>query len=160
MSLSSKFGEGLREEELRAQLAEMPPNELTTEIARIEDEIGGLQQDVQEAAAAERDARRDLEAMQEGDGAAASAQQVQDLTLELKINVERWLRNKAAKLLLERAIERYRAANEHPLVRRAGQILMSIAATGDNPIQSLRIDYADADRPVLVGVRRMGRPVT
>jgi chromosome segregation protein len=62
----------------------------------------------------------------------------------------------AAKAMVERALERYRAENQHPLVSRGGQIFAALAGTGDDPIVRLDVAYRDGADPALVGVRRDG----
>jgi hypothetical protein len=66
---------------------------------------------------------------------------------EMAIHAERWLRLHVAGIVLNRAVERYRAANENPLIRRASEISAAVAGTGDNPIARLSIDYAEEEHP-------------
>src|SRR5690606_35457086 len=80
-----------------------------------------------------------------------------DAAAEMLVHAERWLRLKAANIILNRAVERYREANQNPLVKRASEIFGAIAGTGDDPIVRLSVDYTDETRPVLVGYRRDGR---
>jgi uncharacterized protein YhaN len=90
-----------------------------------------------------------------GSVARARIFQLQHRAAEAHI-VERWLRLTAAKALVERALERYRAENQHPLVTRGGQIFSAMAGTGDNPMVRLDVAYRDGADPMLVGVRRDG----
>jgi len=41
-------------------------------------------------------------------------------------------------------------------LKRAGSILAAMAASGGNPVARLKVDYGDADQPVLLGVRQDG----
>jgi uncharacterized protein YhaN len=109
--------------------------------------------------AAEAEIRR----LKERQGIGAAAQAANDAAVEMGVWANRWLWLRAAGLLLAKAVERYRAANQHPLVQRADEIFDAIAATtGDNPIVRLSVDYTDEENPVLVGSRRDGSkcPVT
>ncbi len=69
---------------------------------------------------------------------------------------EGWLLRATASRLATRAIERYRAKVQDPLVARAG--VLFAAATND-AFAGLAVDYADNDQPMLVAQRRDGERV-
>ncbi len=71
-------------------------------------------------------------------------------------HAERWLVLAAAREILDRAVERYRALNQHPMVARAGELMADLARGHPNPIERLSAEYRDKRRLTLVGVRRDG----
>lgn len=152
----AQASEGVPENELRAEAAALGPDAITAELQHLDTEIEALQQEVQSAASAETAAWQALEALRSRPGIGDAAQRAHNSALEVGIQAERWLTLRAAKAVLERAIERYRAANQHPLIGRASEILVEIASTARNPIVRLAVDYRDGAHPVLVGLREDG----
>ncbi|WP_431854388.1 AAA family ATPase [Azospirillum sp.] len=150
-------GDGWGEAALRAEADGADPDALAAEDAAVEDEAARLQKQGEAAAQALVVAQQELAALRGRAGIGEAAAQAKDAGLEMAEIARRWMRLRAASLVLGRAVERYRSANEHPLVKRASEVMARIAATGDNPIERLAVDYAEADHPVLVGVRRDGR---
>ncbi|WP_448188532.1 AAA family ATPase [Azospirillum sp. sgz301742] len=149
-------GDGQGEAALRAEAAGAAPDALAAEAAAVEDEAARLQKQGEAAAQAVVVAQQELAALKGRVGIGEAAWLAKDAALEMTECAQRWMRLKAASLILCRAVERYRSANEHPLVKRASEVMARIASTGDNPIERLTVDYAEADHPVLVGVRRDG----
>ncbi|PWC54490.1 YhaN family protein [Azospirillum sp. TSO22-1] len=150
-------GDGRGEVALRTEAEGADPDALAAEDAAVEDEAARLQKQGEAAAQALVVAQQELAALRGRAGIGEAAAQAKDAGLEMAEIAQRWMRLRAASLILGRAVERYRSANEHPLVKRASEVMARIAATGDNPIERLAVDYAEADHPVLVGVRRDGR---
>jgi|HubBroStandDraft_1064217.scaffolds.fasta_scaffold00100_48 uncharacterized protein YhaN len=149
-------GDGRDEPTLRLAVATVDPDGAAAEVARLESEIVRLQQDAQKAAQAVTSAQDELRRLRDREGIGEAAQAANEAAAEMAMHVERWLRLRAAGLVLNRAVERYRTANENPLVRRASEIFEAVAGTGENPIVRLSVDYTDEERPVLVGWRRDG----
>jgi chromosome segregation protein len=152
----ARAGDGLDESVLRQEAGSVSPDESSAELLALEKDEERLVGESQAAAQAETQAERQLEDLAGRKGAAEAAQEAQNAALEIGIYAERWMRLEAARRILERAMERYRAANEHPLVRRASEIFGLIAGTGPNPLERLTVRYQDGDAPVLVGVRQDG----
>ncbi len=149
----AQAGDGIDPAQLRADVADIDPDATTAEATVLAAEIDRAQADLPEVSARLRDAERTLEELRQRAGIGGAAQDAADAAARAAAAAGRWLRLRAASLLLSQAVERYRDRNEHPLLIRAGQILAAMAATGGNPIQRLKVDYGDADHPVLVGVR-------
>jgi len=84
------------------------------------------------------------------DEAADEATRAQSLLAGLRTDVDRYVRVRLASELLRLEIERYRAANQGPLLTRAGQIFATLTL---GSFADLRADFDDKDEPVLVGVR-------
>jgi uncharacterized protein YhaN len=152
----ARAGDGLGEDELRQEAGSISPDESSAELSTLEEEEERLVGESQAAAQAETEANRLLRDLAGRKGAAEAAQEAQNAALGIGVCAERWMRLEAARRILERAMERYRAANEHPLVRRASEIFGLVAGTGANPFQRLAVRYRDGDAPTLIGVRADG----
>jgi uncharacterized protein YhaN len=148
---------GQTEAELRAETADADPDALAARAQAIDDDEKRWQQDLEEATRAEFSAAQEVEALRHRAGIADAAQQAEDAKQRAAALAARWVRLWAAQAILEAAIQRFRNANEHPLVRRASEIFALIAGTGRNPIERLTVEYGGKkDQPVLMGLRRDG----
>jgi chromosome segregation protein len=152
----ARAGDGLGEDGLRQEAGSISPDETAAELSVLEKDEERLVGESQAAAQAETEADRLLRDLAGRKGAAEAAQEAQNAALGISICAERWMRLEAARRILERAMERYRAANEHPLVRRASEIFGLIAGTGPNPLARLAVRYRDGDAPTLIGLRADG----
>jgi uncharacterized protein YhaN len=150
------LGDGRSELELRAEARDADPDGLAAEAQAIDEAEKQAQPAYEEAARAAVLARQQLEALRHRAGIGEAALQANDAALAAAELTARWVRLTAAQLLLATAIERFRAANEHPMLRRASDIFALIAAAAANPIQRLTVTYGRKDQPVLVGLRRDG----
>ncbi len=148
--------DGANEATIRAELMEAAPDAAAAELALLLAEEARLVEQGQAAAQAETSARYALDALAGREGVAAAAQRAKHHAGAVAMHLERWLQLSAAKRILERALERYRTENQHPLVRRGGEIFAALAATGENPIIRLDVVYGDGTDPALVGLRRDG----
>ncbi len=151
-------GDGYDEGALRAEVSCVDADAAAAEVDRLETEIGRLQAELLTAAGAASDADKSLSAMSEREGVGTAAQQANEAAAEMLDCAERWLRLTAASSILNKAVERYRASNQHPLIKRASEIFVTMAATGDDPIIQLSVNYDEEARPVLEGIRRHGKP--
>ena len=142
--------------ELRQEAGSISPDENSAELSTLEQDEERLVGESQAAAQAETEANRLLRDLAGRKGAAEAAQEAQNAALGIGVCAERWMRLEAARRILERAMERYRAANEHPLVRRASEIFGLVAGTGPNPFERLAVRYRDGDAPALIGLRADG----
>ncbi|MBY0431969.1 MAG: hypothetical protein K2Q10_12280, partial [Rhodospirillales bacterium] len=149
-------GDGQDETSLRQEASGVEFDVAAAEVPRLENEISGLQQDLQQAAQEVILAETALRALRGREGIGEAAQAANDAAAEMVQHVQHWLRLKAAAIILNKAVERYRAANQHPVVQRASEIFAAMVAMDDNPICRLSEDYTDEERPVLVGFRRDG----
>lgn len=95
----------------------------------------------------------------EAGGAAAAEQARRNALADMEDCAERWMVTRAAAFLLRRGIEQFRQEQQGPLLARA-ESLFSTLTLGS--FTRFRIDYDDADRPMLLGVRADGAfcPVT
>jgi len=152
----TRAGDGQDPDQLQAAVAGLDPDALAAEVADLTARIEAGQNDLADIAVKQREAERALDEMRRRAGIGGAAQDAADAAARAAQLAGRWLRLRAASLLLTQAVERYRDRNEHPLLRRAGTVLAAMAASGGNPVIRLKVDYGDADHPVLVGVRQDG----
>jgi uncharacterized protein YhaN len=99
---------------------------------------------------------RELEHRTGGDAAARAAERAEEVLARLREGVDRYVRLRLAATLLRREIERYRAENQAPLLRRAGELFATLTL---GSFAALQTDFDDRDEPVLAGVRPDGRKV-
>jgi uncharacterized protein YhaN len=149
-------GEGLTlaglEEEAGGIAADALPGrieQLDREIEELEARFGDLREEL---------GRGDQELRQRtgGDAAAREAERAQEILAGLAEDVERYVRVRLAGSVLRREIERYRAENQDPLLRRAGEHFTALTV---GSYSGLRTDFGDRDEPILAGVRQNGRRV-
>jgi plasmid maintenance system antidote protein VapI len=118
-------------EEVEAQLSELD-DELTSEtrsIARIE--VG-------------------LDQMRGDSGAAEASAQAQAALARVRIDLERYVRARAAAVILAREIDRYREENQGPMLTKASQLFARLTL---GSFTGVRAGYDDKDRPALRCVR-------
>lgn len=153
--LSSQGG-GLGEEELREEADATDADGAAAKTLKLEADSRRLQEELEAVAQALAHARNEVKRLLEQQGIGDAVQTMNDAAAEMGALTERWMRLRAASVILTAAIERYRAANQDPLVTRASAIFAAMAGTSDNPITRLSVDYADEARPSLVAYRRDG----
>jgi uncharacterized protein YhaN len=116
--------------------------ELRSELSQVEQAIG------QE--------KGELARMDGGSRAAEAAERAQSSLAQVREGLERYVQLKLASIVLRREIERYRADNQTPVLKRASEIFARLTL---GSFASLKPDFDAGDRPVLVGVRGTGEEV-
>jgi hypothetical protein len=112
-------------------------------IEDLDDERLALQESIGEV-------KTKLALMNGGSQAADAAEEAQALIAGIAEDAEEYARIRVAAYTLNRAIEHYRAANQEPLLARAGEIFQILTL---GSFKELRADVDDRDRHVLLGVR-------
>lgn len=149
-------GEGLTLDDLEREAAAVDGDALPAAIDRLDREIEELERrsgDLREELGQEQ---RELDHLTGGDAAARAAEREQEILATLREDVERYTRLRLAAAVLRREIDHYRAENQAPLLRRAGE-LFTVLTLGH--YRGLQTDFDRDDEPVLVGVRDGGRKV-
>jgi uncharacterized protein YhaN len=149
-------GEGMTLGDLESEAAGIDIDTLPGRIDQLDREIEELEKRVHDLREVLGKAHEELSQMKGGDAAAQAAEQAQEVLAGLREDVERYTRLRLAAAILRREIERYRAENQDPLLRRAGELFATLTTQS---FTSLRTDFDDRDEPVLVGVRQNGRRV-
>lgn len=119
----------------------------------LEHELTALRERLMEARELRSDARKAFEAIGADDAAAKAAADRQAALTELKEVAERYVLVRSAALLLRWAIERYRREKQAPLLKRAGQIFMTL--TGGS-FADLTLEFDEDDQVHLTGLRPTG----
>ncbi|HSO40548.1 MAG TPA: hypothetical protein VLT33_48810, partial [Labilithrix sp.] len=91
-----------------------------------------------------------LQQMRGDSGAAEAAAQAQEALARVRLDLERYVRAKAAAVLLAREIDRYREENQGPLLTSASQLFARLTL---GSFTGVRAGYDDKDRPALRCVR-------
>lgn len=149
-------GDGLAEADLRRDAAGHDPDSLKAESQSLDDEERVLQQRKDEATSTLALAEQRLGALRSARDGEEAEWQARDAARTMGDHARQWMRLRAAALLLAEAVERYRATNEQPLLKRASGLLAAIAAGPGNPIVGLKPDYGRNSRPVLLAERADG----
>jgi uncharacterized protein YhaN len=139
-------GDGLSLEDLAAEAREEDADTLVTRLAEGTREL-------QEAEGRERELRRELgaqekelEALESRAGAGAAAEEAEEHLAEIRRTAHRYLTLRLAAVLLRREIERYREANEGPILKRAGELFPRLTL---GRYRDLKVGFDDGDEPVL-----------
>ena len=98
-----------------------------------------------------------IDAMDGRADAAELAESAQGVLAELRDRVERYARVRVASILLRKEIERYREANQGPILKRAGEIFADLTL---NSFKGLLPDFGEKDNPILLGVRPTNEKVS
>jgi uncharacterized protein YhaN len=144
------IGEGIGLEEISEACHGVDPNDLVVQLEQLELEqaesramLSTLEQNIGEK-------RHEQRLLDGTDAAAEAAEEVQAITAALREHVERYLRLRIGKEVLQQEIERYRRANQGPVLEQASRIFQQLTL---GSFAELKAEYGDADHPVLVGVR-------
>ena len=140
-------GDGLPEDALQAEAAQVEPDAVAGRVAELDSESAKLARRVEELTAQRTKAEQVLEAMPAGHDAATMAQQAEDALAEARAAAERYARLHVARVLLRAGIERFRKQQQGPLLRGAGA---HFALLTGGRYERLIVDYDASGRPVLL----------
>lgn len=149
-------GEGAALDELEREAASVDADELPGRIEELDREVEELERQLGDLREELGRGSQELERRTGGDAAARAAERAAEALARARDGVDRYVRLRLASILLRRRIERYRAENQAPLLRRAGDLFAMLTL---GSFAGLQTDFNDRDEPVLVGVRAEGRPV-
>jgi len=97
--------------------------------------------------------KNELARMNGDDAAARIAEEMQEVLARISRMTDRYIRLRLAARVLRAEIERFRAANQGPLLAIASELFTRLTL---GSFAGLRADIDEADRPVLIGVRQGG----
>ena len=100
--------------------------------------------------------KNELARMDGGDAAARVAEEMQETLAVISRLTGRYIRLKAASAVLRAEIERYRAANQGPLLSMASDLFRDLTLSSFSGLQA---DMDESDRPVILGLRPGGERV-
>lgn len=146
----TQLAAGAAVEDLIAAAEQVDADQLLPTVSQIEDQIQQLQNDRNGQWAAIGQQRNELQRM-DGSGQAADANEVvENLLSGIRSDVEQYARLRLASAVLQRAVERYRAQHQGPVLARAGRLFAELTL---GSFDGLRADYNDQGEAVLVGLR-------
>jgi uncharacterized protein YhaN len=141
-------------EELEAEAEEVDPDALPAQISTVEDDIQRLNAKRDELLREEEGERKELERFGGEDGAARKEARLQELAATVEELAERYAVRTLAAEILSREIERYRDANQGPIVKAAGKLFSRLTSSR---FDGLTTDYDADDNPTLTARRNSTR---
>jgi len=141
---------------LAEQAAEEDPDALPGRKAELKDAIDGLEKEIAALGEVIGGKNSELARMDGKSEAADAAEELQQVAAETASACEQYVRLRLAGVLLRREIERYRQANQGPVLERAGVVFARLTR---GSFEGVRPDYDKDDNPILVGVRGGGGDV-
>lgn len=143
--------------EAAAEVASMDPDRCQGELAALKSAMDELFTDTQRLGARRQELARRREQMAATRGAADAEQAGRNALADLEDVSERWLALKTAAFLLRRGVEQFRREQQGPLLARAEALFRALTLES---FVRFQIDYDDADKPCLLGVRSDGSTCT
>ncbi|MDE0241904.1 MAG: AAA family ATPase [bacterium] len=152
----AKNGGGRSERELEEEARDVDPDRLGAEIDSMSDRLKELDDPIDRAALAERQAADTLESIDGREAAIAAAWDRQAILAELEDIAARYVRAQTGLRLLQWAVDRYRAEQQAPLLKRASSLFATLTLGSFN---GLGLVYDEKDQAVLAGTRPDGSEV-
>ncbi|MGZ9034309.1 MAG: hypothetical protein ACXW25_07860, partial [Rhodospirillales bacterium] len=131
----------------------MDPDRRQSELAALTRESDALFAETERLGACKQALVQSREQMATAQSAAEAEQARRNALADLEDVSERWLVLKTAAFLLRRGVEQFRREQQGPLLARAESLFRALTL---GSFVRFRIDYDDADRPCLLGVRSDG----
>lgn len=132
------------------QDADALPGKIAALHAELEEEIEPRIRPLAEKVGQEKN---ELARMNGDDAAARIAEEMQEVLARISRMTDRYIRLRLATQVLRAQIERFRSANQGPMLAVASGLFAQLTL---GSFAGLRADIDDADRPVLIGVRQSG----
>ena len=152
----AEYAEGHGEAQVRADLGGFDPDRAQADLAALQQEDERSTRESNEAYAALKDAKRQIEAWEQGMGSEAASQQRVNAEGEMQEAGRSWLVLRLAGAMLEEALERHRATRQDPLMERASALFAGLTGGAFSGIvRSYEEDGAEA----LFGKRANGEEV-
>jgi uncharacterized protein YhaN len=149
-------GDGLAIGELESEAAEVDADALPGRSEQLDRDIVEIEARALDLREELGRAQQELSRMTGGEAAVREAERAQEILAGLRESVERYVHVRLAGTVLRQEIERYRAQNQDPLLRRAGE---HFAALSLGRYTGLRSDFDDRDEAVLEACRPDGQRV-
>jgi uncharacterized protein YhaN len=144
-------------EEFASEARGSDPEEVRSELARIEEELDQAQEEFGRVSLELGAAKERLKNMDGRDAASQLNQEAQETLSLIREEVERFVKLRLAARVLKDEIERYRESSQGALLKRAGEYF-SLVTKGS--FAGFLSDYDEEDNPILIGVRGSGEKVS
>jgi uncharacterized protein YhaN len=139
-----------------AEVASYNADEVKAALKDLEAAIHQLENDTQNAAMRVGQHNELLTAVDGGAKAAEAQMQAELLLANIRSEADEYIRLRLASEVLARAMERFREANQDPVLKRASQLFNQLTL---GSFDALIPEYDDDGKGILVGVRRNGSRV-
>ena len=139
--------------ELRELLGERTGDDLAAELALHRDTLQGAKSELEALVEQHTEASAALRQLDHGSEAALEREHAEHDAARIGELAERYLAERAAAILLARAIEHHREHSAQPILSRAQQLLPQLTA---GSLTRLFVDDEDGDHPVLMARRANG----
>jgi len=140
-----------------AQIKKQNPDELQAKLERISAEKDKLQNDEKNLVRDIALANKDLDEIGGESKALEIAEEAEGMVGQIQTDVDNYIRLKLSHLVLAKAIERHRMANQSPVLETAGKYFKDITRGRFADIKS---DFDDKGDPVIKGERPDGKMLT
>ena len=148
------IAEGGTLEDLEAQACAQDADALPGKIAALRTELEQeIEPRIRPLAEKVGQEKNELARMNGDDAAARIAEEMQETLAGISRMTDRYIRLRLASRVLRAEIERFRAANQGPMLAIASNLFAKLTL---GSFAGLRADIDEADRPVLIGVRAGG----
>ncbi|MCF8104403.1 MAG: AAA family ATPase [Desulfohalobiaceae bacterium] len=154
---------GLREiagscslDELAAEVQALDPDSLPVSLKETAEELERLEEAFGEQSAMVGEMRKSFQDMDGSDYAARKAEEAEEVLAVIRRQAEHFTRLRLAGLVLEEAVERYRAENQDPVLALAGEYFTELTL---GSFQGLRTDVDDKGEQIIVGLREAGQRI-
>ncbi len=148
--------DGHGEAQVRGELEGFDPDRAQADLAALQQDDERFARDSNEAYAAVKEARREIEAWEQGLGSEAASQQRVNAEAEMQEAGRAWLVLRLAGAMLADALERHRATRQDPLMLRASALF---AALTGGAFAGVGQSYGENDAQALHGRRASGEEV-
>lgn len=150
----AEAGEGRSEEQLRSELAGATREDIQTARSQSDENFGQVTAEIEEAIRLQVGLQRNLHDLEQRTGFTTASHAANSHAARVGELAQRWMRLTTAMALLDGAIERYRQANEGPLIKRADEIFITIAGRqSPDDFHKLDVDYQKPNDPRLIAIR-------
>ena len=153
-----RLAAGATIEDFIAEVEAADTDELPGQVAQLAEEMQRLGEERDRLLKTTAGEQKELELMDTGAAAADAAEQEQNLLARIESDARQYARLRLASAVLSKAMERYRAAKQGPILCRASKLFRELTL---GSFKALRTDVDTRGENVLVGVRpRQADPVS
>ncbi|OEU78649.1 MAG: hypothetical protein BA872_08870 [Desulfobacterales bacterium C00003060] len=150
-------GGGMTTDELNQETEKVDPDELTARIEEAKQKIKEQQNRLSEIDNRIGGEERELKKMDGSAEAAEAAEQAKGILAQIQSHTEQYMVLRTAYAILSHEIERYREANQDPILQRASQLFSELTSAS---FSGIKPSYDERDNPILLGIRPSGEEVT
>jgi len=136
--------------DIAAEVDAIDPDALPGRLQEVAQELESMDEAVTEQSGIVGELRKGFREMDGSDHAARKAEEAEEVLAVIRRQAERFIRLRLAGMILEEAIERYRAENQDPVLALAGEYFKELTL---GSFAGLRTDVDDKGGQVIVGLR-------